>query len=529
MARQDPRQFQARACDRRWRACALGLALFAAPSLVACAAPAHLPANAFQAREAGRVFRAGYESVAERYVEQVTVGALAAEGLHGLSNLDSDIAVARAGGVMKLSHGGALVASFETPDEDDVDGWAELTVATLDKSCQASLELTAASMEDLYRTVFDGVVSELDEFSRYTGVEQASQERAAREGFGGIGIKFAVEEDGVRITSVVEDTPAARADLGGNDRITSIDGTPVAGLDHREVARRLRGRVDSRVVLTLEREGADQPMSLTLARALIIPHTVVSRLDQNLAYLHVTGFNQRTAGSVARALTELMEEAEIEGVILDLRDNPGGLLDQAIAVADLFLARGQIISTRGRHPDSNQQFDATGDDLAQGLPIVVLINGQSASAAEIVAAALQDHRRAVVIGTTSYGKGTVQNVIHLPNGGELTLTWSRIHAPSGYALHALGVGPTICTSSPEASSPALMEDLRMGWIDSGSGLARWREIRTPDEAASRKLRELCPPRDGMPETDLEVAQQLLEKPDLFTRAMHLSSPDVATR
>lgn len=507
----------------------LSLALLVPAALVSCATPGQRSGDAFPAGEVGRVFAVGYQSITERYVDPVDIGTVAFEGLSGLSTLDSGISVARNGDLVELRGPDGILAKLDAPDDADAAGWAKLTAIALDAGRAGSPHLEYASTERLYQVVFEGALSRLDGFSRYTGAEEALEQRAAREGFGGIGIRFALAGDGVQVTAVLPDSPAARADIQTDDLITHVDGSPVAGLDHRAVARRLRGRVDSRVELTLARTGLEGSLKLTLARKLIIPTTVEARLEGDLAYFRVIGFNQRTTTQVSDALSQLKQEAEIAGVVLDLRDNPGGLLDQAVAVADLFLSRGRILSTIGRHPDSNQEFDATDDDIADGLPMAVLINGQSASAAEIVAAALQDHGRALVIGSTSFGKGTVQNVIRLPNNGELILTWSRMLTPSGQALHELGVAPTICTSNPQTSAPGAVDDLLRGAAEPGSTLALSRGDQGRDRETSEELRRVCPSRHSMPEADLEVTRKLLGDAELYARALQLSFPAVATR
>jgi carboxyl-terminal processing protease len=212
----------------------------------------------------------------------------------------------------------------------------------------------------------------------------------------------------------------------------------------------------------------------------------------------------------------------MKGIILDLRDNPGGLLNQSVAVSNLFLSEGRVVSTHGRHPDSHQYFEASGEDILEGKPIVVLVDGESASAAEIVAAALQDNRRAVVVGSNTYGKGTVQTVLPLPNQGEITLTWARFHAPSGYTLHHLGVLPSICTSS-YVSADAVMRDLsarRLPMVPTHR-----RNLTKPDDTAGLDaLRRTCPSREADNQIDLEIALRLVRTPDVYTAAVHLAEP-----
>jgi carboxyl-terminal processing protease len=218
----------------------------------------------------------------------------------------------------------------------------------------------------------------------------------------------------------------------------------------------------------------------------------------------------------------------LKGIVLDLRGNPGGLLDQAVAVADAFLRKGPIVSTRGRHPESVQRFSATGRDLANGMPMVVLINGRSASAAEIVAAALQDRGRAVLVGSNSYGKGTVQNITRLPNEGELILTWSRFYAPSGYALDSLGILPNICTSTLKAAPGP---DLRQRMLESigpaTNVLIMWRTLTGHDKARRTALRGKCPKHSETPEIDIKIAREILEDRRLYARTLDMSAPRVA--
>ena len=233
--------------------------------------------------------------------------------------------------------------------------------------------------------------------------------------------------------------------------LIEVNGESVEGLDRDTVIWRLRGEVGTPVNVTVTRKDLGDPMTVALKRALIVSQTVHLRYNHGFADITISGFNQRTARNLLRALDEVTHQrTRVKGIVLDLRGNPGGLLDQAVAVADAFLDHGRIVSTRGRHPDSFQLFNATGRDLVANMPMAVLVNGQSASAAEIVTAALQDQGRAVVVGSNSYGKGTVQNITRLPNDGELVLTWSRFYAPSGYALEKLGIMPNFCTSRPPA-------------------------------------------------------------------------------
>ena len=283
--------------------------------------------------------------------------------------------------------------------------------------------------------------------------------------------------------------------------------------------------------LTIARpDPATAPFELALRRQRIVPPTVVATRQGDATILKIASFNQRTARNVKKHVAELNRGAT-SGVILDLRNNPGGLLDQAVEVADVFLDRGRIVGTRGRHPHSQQSYAATGKDLSGGLPLVILVNGNTASASEVVAAALQDQQRAVIIGTNSYGKGTVQTVYRLPNDGELTLTWSRLHPPSGYRLHGLGVLPTVCShgGGDQRDVTQLLDQVRTGGDAESGLLSQWRATDTTDTSVLDSLRSACASDAGTPEADIELAQMLLASPALYDRLLRAGSTVVATR
>jgi carboxyl-terminal processing protease len=317
-------------------------------------------------------------------------------------------------------------------------------------------------------------------------------------------------------------TPSQRVGLKADDIITHVDGKPVAGLQQDEVIDRLRGPVDSHVKVTLVRNKGT-PFTVDITRAHIVPETVTYERRENVAYMHLYGFNLDTTDSLRKEMLHARQDigSGLKGYILDLRGNPGGLLDQSVAVSDLLIDDGRIVSTHGRHPDSHQYFEASPGDVADGLPIVVLVNGDSASAAEIVAAALQDSGRAVVVGSNSYGKGTVQTVLRMPNDGELTLTWARYHAPSGYALNHLGVIPSVCTTANGSNAEILIDELRKNRLKPiPTGIRN--AVDPENTTALNELRSLCPERRGEEAIDEQVALQLITHPSLYRRAVHLA-------
>lgn len=495
--------------------------------MVACASQDSTPPPGYDEARAERLFSRGYQDVSDIFIEEVAISQLAIAGMGSLASIDPAIGVEQDGDRLRVNVDGTSMASYPMPAPNDAKAWGALTAATISASRYHSSDLDTAEPEVLYEAVFDGVLSQLDSFSRYAGREAARENRASRDGFGGIGVRIRLIEDGVLIVSVMENTPAETAGLIDDDLITAIDGTPVEGLSQRDVVRQLRGPVRSKVLLTVERQANESPLSIAVVRQHIVPQTVSYRREGDLALIRISGFNQRTTDSLKQKIKQAQNEIgeRLEGFVLDLRGNPGGLLDQAVEVSRLFVTNGRIVSTHGRHPDSHQYFSAGRGDLTNSAPIVVLVDGGSASASEIVAAALQDSGRAVVVGSSSFGKGTVQTVLRLPNQGELTLTWARFHAPSGYALHRRGVLPDICTTGEIEQADQVFALIRAGALPLSHDLRR-RDIDTNDDQAVETLRANCPMRDEEAEIDLEVATSLLEDPNLYALALQ-GPPDTA--
>ena len=481
--------------------------------------------------QAEEQFSRGYVQISERYIDDVALGGLAVDGLNGLAEIDPDMTVTRAGNLITVANINGRLGAFAAPPDDDPAAWAELTVEAVKLGFGASPSLSAADKENIYEAIFDGALAGLDGFSRYSPADQAREERARRVGFGGIGIRIKMLEERPSIVSVMPNTPAEAAGLMGGDFITHVNDSPTGGLTLPEVIDRLRGPIGGYVDVAVERAGQGAPIEVSLKRSRIVPPSVVTRREGDVLYVRLSTFNQDTARTLARQVRLGQREAggAIGGIVLDLRDNPGGLLDQAIKVADLFLESGEIVATRGRHPDSYQYFDAEDGDIANGLPIAILVNGNTASASEILAAALQDHDRGVVIGTNSYGKGTVQTVVRMPNEGELILTWSRIYTPSGYILHHLGVMPTLCTSGTTEGPAAVIDAMRRTGEETADLLSRWRMVSAPDDPMTEDLRAHCPSNGAAPEVDLDVARRILADPGLYKSSLNLSHVEIAKR
>jgi carboxyl-terminal processing protease len=300
---------------------------------------------------------------------------------------------------------------------------------------------------DLIEAAINGMLNSLDPHSKYLNPKNLKEMRVQTRGeFGGLGIEVTMEKGFVKVIAPIDDTPAYRAGVKAGDFITHLDGEPILGMSLSEAVDLMRGLINTKIILTIQRPGSDAAFDLTIVRDKIKIGSVKTRLEgTDIAYVRITSFSERTTDDLKKSLS-LIQQSQGElllGLVLDLRNNPGGLLDQAISVADSFLDKGEIVSTRGRRSDSIQRFNAREGDLSNGLPIVVLINGGSASASEIVAGAIQDHKRGVILGTRSFGKGSVQTIIPLKEEGAIRLTTARYFTPSGKSIQAKGIDPDI--------------------------------------------------------------------------------------
>ena len=313
------------------------------------------------------------------------------------------------------------------------------------------------SSKDLIEAAIDGMLTSLDPHSSYLSADDAAKMRVQTRGeFGGLGIEVTQQEGFVKVVSPIDGTPADAAGMEAGDFITHVDGQSLLGLTLDEAVGMMRGPVGSEIVITVVREGEDEPFDVSIIRDTIKLTAVRARTEGDTVVLRITTFNDQTYPNLVDGLEKQVNEAggmeNINGIVLDLRNNPGGLLNQAIRVSDAFLEKGEIVSTRGRYSKDSERYTAKPGDLADGKPIVVLINGGSASASEIVAGALQDHRRAIVVGTRSFGKGSVQTVMPLRGEGAMRLTTSRYYTPSGRSIQALGVSPNIIVEQPKRKS-----------------------------------------------------------------------------
>lgn len=299
--------------------------------------------------------------------------------------------------------------------------------------------------QELVEAAVNGMLTSLDPHSSYLNEESFKDMQVQTRGrFGGLGIEVTMENGLVKVISPIDDTPAFRAGLEPGDLVTHLDGEPVLGLNISEAVEKMRGPVGTDIELTIRREGAD-PFDVKITRDIIKIRSVRHEIHDKVGYLRVTTFNEETSMQLEKSVKEIQKELgnDLQGFVLDLRNNAGGLLEQAVAVSDAFLERGEVVSTRDRDMENVQRFSADRGDIGNGVPLVVIINGGSASASEIVAGALQDHRRAIVVGTLSFGKGSVQTIIPIPNHGAIRLTTARFYTPSGRSIQQKGIEPDI--------------------------------------------------------------------------------------
>ena len=301
------------------------------------------------------------------------------------------------------------------------------------------------SDKELIEAAIEGMLQSLDPHSSFMNEDTFKDMQVQTKGeFGGLGIEVSMEDGFVKVVSPIDDTPAFEAGVEAGDFIIEIDGESVYGMSLGDAVDRMRGKINTEITIKISR-GEQEPFDITITRAKIKVQSVKARREGNAAYIRITSFNEKTQSGLLKNMKKLRVEIgeDITGVILDLRNNPGGLLNQAVAVSDAFLNRGEIVSTRGRKSKGQQKFNAKSGDITDGLPVIILINGGSASASEIVAGALQDHKRAVIMGTTSFGKGSVQTIMPVQRNSAMRLTTAKYYTPSGNSIQAKGIVPDI--------------------------------------------------------------------------------------
>jgi carboxyl-terminal processing protease len=361
----------------------------------------------------------------------------------------------------------------------------------------------------LIESAINGMLAGLDPHSSYMDPKSFRDMQVQTRGeFGGLGIEVTMEDGLIKVVTPIDETPAAKAGIQANDIITQLDGEQVQGLTLNQAVEKMRGPVNTKIMLTIMRKGQDKPIEVSITRDVIRVKAVRSNVEgDDVGYIRMTQFNEQTTEGLKKAITDItakVSKDKLKGYILDLRNNPGGLLDQAISVSDAFLEKGEIVSTRGRNAEETQRFNARPGDLTNGKPVIVLINGGSASASEIVAGALQDHKRVTVIGTRSFGKGSVQTIIPLGSGnGALRLTTARYFTPSGRSIQAKGIVPDIEVLQD------LPDDIKAKTDTSTKGEASLRGHLKGDEGKEQTGSQSYIPPDPKNDKALIMAEELL--------------------
>ena len=358
-----------------------------------------------------------------------------------------------------------LPALFAAENDDKVYEQLNVFGEAFDKITEMYVE--DVDVERLIQSAINGMLNSLDPHSGFLPPRSYEDMQIDTKGsFGGLGIEVTMEEGFVKVVSPMDDTPAFRAGVEAGDYITHIDGEPILGLSLNEAVERMRGPVGEKIVITIVRVSEDEPFDVTIIRDTIKLVAARVRVEDGVVIMRVSTFNEQTTPNLIEGVEKVLQETEgisgVSGFILDLRNNPGGLLSEAVSVSDLFLEEGEIVSTRGRSKSDMDRFSASKGDIAEGRPLIVLINGGSASASEIVAGALQDHSRAILVGTKTFGKGSVQTVVPLAGKVAMRLTTARYFTPSGRSIQAMGVSPDIIVEPQPPMSKEDLEDMKQG-------------------------------------------------------------------
>jgi carboxyl-terminal processing protease len=468
---------------------------------------------------ASQVYGAALAFMAPRILEPVAVSQLALWGMRGLTAIDPLLSAELRDGGLVLRAGDRLLAARPPPSDEDPGAWGAAAAEFCAAAWNASPAIRRAGSQEVIQSFFDELFNHFDPYSRYVPPEDAAEDRANRGGTAGAGITLALSRGALVVQDAIAGGPGAQSGLRPGDRIVAVDGRSTTGKSLAMVTGWIEGQEGTQVGVTWRgRDGRLRTAALT--RAVVPPETVFLLRAGTTAVLRITHFDRSTAGRLAAAIAEaLAASRRPDGIVLDLRGNPGGLLRQAVQASDVLLPAGVVAVTAGRDPQATRIWQSGSGELAENVPVVVLVDGRSASAAEIVAAALADRGRAVVVGSSTLGKGLVQTIAQLPDGGELFVTWSRVLAPLGWPIQGLGVLPQVCTSFGEATLAGELEDLARGDQPMADALARHRQARAPLPLAQvLAIRSACPAAEGR-EADLAAARYLIGHPAAYQAAL----------
>lgn len=485
-----------------------------------------VPAHAQPAANGGfdpalvaNVYSVALAFMAPRTLEPVPVPTLTVWGLRGLTALDPNLTAEQRRGKLVLLGRNSVLAEQPLPAGEAPDAWAAAAVQLSAAAVSASAAVRRAGTQGIIQSFFDELFNHLDPYSRYVPPLEAAEDRAGRNGTAGLGITLAQRGATILVRAVVADGPAAMAGVQPGDIVLTVDGAPVRGKDAATIAALIAGPEGTTLLLSW-RSHDGKLHSAELVRAMVPPETVFADRVGDLLLLRITGFNRSTSAHLSEALQGPREaEHPLAGIILDLRGNRGGLLREAVESANALLPAGVVAYTAGRDPDANRVWRSTAAELARGVPVVVIVDGRTASAAEILAAALADRGRAVVVGSTTLGKGLVQTIDPLPDGGELFVTWSRVLAPRGWPIQGLGVLPQVCSSLGEVALQRQLTALAEGVQPMQHEIDVDRAVRAPlSPTQMLAIRNACPAAEGR-EADLATARALIDNPAAYAAAL----------
>ncbi len=457
--------------------------------------------------------------MAPRILDPVSVPQLTVWGLQGLTTLDPALRIGVRDLHLQLFRLDATVLETPTPRDDTPLAWARTAALITAAGYPLSAPLRRAGTQGIIQVFFDEMLGRLDPYSRYVAPLQAGEDRARRAGRAGIGLTPGLRGRLVDVRDVIRDSPAAIAGIRAGDILLAIDGQRTQDQDPATVAALLSGPEGSAV--TVSWRGRDgRTRDAQMIRVMVPPETVFAQRAGDLVVLRITSFSGTTASHLALSVQDAMSEPRpVHGIVLDLRDNRGGLLHQAVTAADTFLPAGVVATTIGRDPDASHIWRSAEGELAENVPLIILVDGRTASSAEILAAALADRGRAVVVGSSTVGKGLVQTIDPLPDGGDLFVTWSRVLAPLGWPLQGLGVLPQVCTSLGTDALNRQLADLSEGYQPMTAALRRARAARAPVPPSEvLDIRAPCPGAEGRA-ADLEAARTLIANPAAYAAAL----------
>jgi carboxyl-terminal processing protease len=475
-------------------------------------------ADPFNESTASAVFGAALAFITPRTLEPESIPQLTLWGLRGLMALDPDLTAELHERDLVLRQAGKAIFNAPLPDGASAEGWGALAASVSAAAFAASEPVRTAGTQGVIRSFFDELFNHLDPYSRYVPPGAADTERDRRSGSAGLGLTVVRTRAGMVVQTVVPGSPADDTGIRPGDRIQGVDEHAIRGEDAATVDSWIRGPEGSTVHLAWRARG--RLHTEDIERALVPPQTVTAERLGDVVLIHISGFSVDTDDQFQAALEAGFAGHRIRGIVVDLRGNRGGLLRQAVSVVNQVLTSGIVVTTAGRNPQSSRVWQAgTVDDGSKGRPMVILVDGRTASAAEIMAAALEDNGRAVVVGSSTLGKGLVQTIAPLPDGGELFVTWSRVLAPGGWPIQGLGVLPQVCTSLGEDSLRSELSELAAGRQSFAAALDRHNSARAPLPVAEVvDLRNACPAAEGR-DADLDAAGFLLDHPTAYQTAL----------